>query len=153
MGFGMQKWIYTMRPRKPFSMQRKSSFTKIPTYRRTFKLQPSKDEKGYNFGILFFLILIVVIGLAIPKWLAQTKINNKEITELRAVSNTKAFNFLIKSGKQRLNSGSVFGAYSEFKLAYAIKPNDEKLNQLLFETLATLCIDYNRYCNALENLK
>ncbi|BAO77507.1 hypothetical protein WPG_3277 [Winogradskyella sp. PG-2] len=32
MGFGMQKWIYTMRARKPFSMQGKGSFTKILTY-------------------------------------------------------------------------------------------------------------------------
>ena len=68
MGFGMQKWIYTMRPRKPFSMQRKGSFTVILTYKRSFKLQPSKNKNGYNFGVLFFLILAVIISLAIPKW-------------------------------------------------------------------------------------
>ena len=44
MGLGLQKWIYTMRPRKPFSMQRKGSFTAVPTYSREFKLQYSSES-------------------------------------------------------------------------------------------------------------
>ncbi|EPR70765.1 hypothetical protein ADIWIN_3412 [Winogradskyella psychrotolerans RS-3] len=64
-----------------------------------------------------------------------------------------AFNFLIKSGKQRLNKGRISGAYSEFKLAYAIKPKDKELNQLLLDTLGILCLDYDRHCDDLLKLE
>ncbi len=45
MGLGMQSWVYKMRPRKPYSKERKPSFTAVPNYHRTFKLQPSKKIK------------------------------------------------------------------------------------------------------------
>lgn len=83
MGFGLQKWIYTMRPRKPYSMQRKGSFTDIPSYKRKFKLQPSKDINPYNFGIL--LVLLLVVGFSVTKWLSQAKAHQKKVTALKYV--------------------------------------------------------------------
>ena len=68
MGFGMQKWIYTMSPRKPFSMQRKGSYTVVPTYQRNFNLQSSKNKGSYNFGIVLLLIMSFVIVFAISSW-------------------------------------------------------------------------------------
>ncbi len=43
MGLDFQRWIYGMRPRKPFSMQRKGSFSTLPSYQREFKIQASKE--------------------------------------------------------------------------------------------------------------
>ena len=63
----------------------------------------------------------------------------------------KAFNFLIKSGKKRLVSNNIVGAYSEFNLAYQIKPNSEELNQLLIETLSILCTKNTDYCDRLNS--
>lgn len=54
----------------------------------------------------------------------------------------------MKSGKLRLKSGRISGAYSEFKLAHAIQPNNIEVNKLLFETLEILCLDY---CKDLSN--
>ncbi len=153
MGFGMQKWIYTMRPRKPYSMQRKGSFTVIPTYKRNFKLQPSKNTTGYNFGILFFMVLVVVSGFAIPHWQIHARIHHKNVLAIRSHEDTIAFNFLIRSGKRRLQDGSLLSAYSEFKLAHAIKPNNTSVNQLLTETLTLLCLDHNKHCKELDNLQ
>ena len=153
MGFGMQKWIYTMRPRKPFSMQRKGSFTVIPTYSRKFKLQPSKNKGNYNFGILLFLIMVIVISFAIPNWLTQARIHHKEVIALRISKDNKAFDFLMNSGKKRLLKGNINGAYSEFKLAIAIMPFNSEVNQLLFETISLLCQENEDFCKELDELE
>ena len=65
MGFGMQKWIYTMRPRKPFSMQRKGSFTAVPSKSRKFKLQPLENKGSCNLAIVLLIIFSLLIGLMI----------------------------------------------------------------------------------------
>ena len=149
MGLGLQKWIYGMRPRKPFSMQRKGSFTAVPTYSREFKLQYSNNKGSYNFGIILFFIMVLIIALSIPHWIEDSRLRHKEELAWTLKKDNDAFNFLIKSGKMRLNKGEISGAYSEFKLAYAIKPKDKALNQLLFETLGILCVDYNKHCDDL----
>ncbi|REE07847.1 hypothetical protein DFQ09_11041 [Winogradskyella pacifica] len=153
MGLGLQKWIYGMRPRKPFSMQRKGSFTAVPTYSREFKLQYSNNKGSYNFGIILFLVMVLVITLCIPSWLDHSRLQHKQELAWAIKKDNDAFNFLIKSGKQRVSKGRILGAYSEFKLAYAIKPKDKELNQLLLETLIILCLDYNKYCDDLIKLE
>lgn len=139
-----------MRPRKPFSMQKKGSFTAVPTYKRSFKLQPSKNKGNYNLGILLLLIFLFVVGFSIPNWLEHARINDKEEIALRVEKNNMMFNFLMTSGKERLVNGNVSGAYSEFKLATELKPNDKELNILLYETLSILCFDYNEHCDDLD---
>ena len=147
MGLGLQKWIYGMRPRKPYSMQRKGSFTEVPTYSRAFKLQYSNNEGSYNFGIVLFVVMVLLIALSIPRWLEDSKKRHQYELALAIQKDNDAFTFLLKSGKSRLHKGRISGAYSEFKLAYAIKPNNKELNSLLLETLEILCLDYNRHCD------
>lgn len=153
MGFGMQKWIYTMRPRKPFSMQRKGSFTKVPVYKREFKLQPSKNKGGYNFGIAFFLIIVAVLVFQMPKWLNQARIHHKEVIELAENRDNNAFEFLMSSGKKRVLIQNYSGAFSEFKLAKAIKPNNSEVNLLLLEVISLLCEKNEEYCKEFDDLK
>jgi len=153
MGFGMQKWIYTMRPRKPFSIQRKSSFTSVPTYSRNFKLQYSKNNENYNFGILLFFVVVIVTSFAIPNWLTQARLHNEEVIALEQHKEDQAFEFLKRSGEKRLRTQNYKGAFSEFKLAYAIKPNDKEMNQLLLEVVSLLCEQNEVYCKEFEILK
>ncbi|WP_299113489.1 hypothetical protein [uncultured Winogradskyella sp.] len=153
MGFGMQKWIYTMRPRQPYSMERKGSFTKIPIYEREFKLRPSKNKGNYNFGILLFLVLTMLTCISIPNWLKQARIHNQKVETLREAKNDRAFKFLLTSGTRRLNAQNYIGALSEFKLAKNIKPNSIEANQLLLEVVSLLCEKNDIYCKEYENLQ
>ncbi|WP_179007911.1 hypothetical protein [Winogradskyella forsetii] len=153
MGFGMHKWIYTMRPRKPFSMQRKGSFTVVPTYSREFKLQPSKNRGGYNFGIILFFFIALAVSLTIPRWMEASRLRHQQELAWSIKKDKYAFDFLLKSGKWRLKKGRISGAYSEFKLAYAIQPENEELNELLLETLEILCYDRGTDCEDFELLE
>ncbi|WP_229720498.1 hypothetical protein [Winogradskyella helgolandensis] len=153
MGLGLQKWIYGMRPRQPFSMQRKGSFTAVPTYHRKFKLQYSNNKGSYNFGIILFFVMVLITALSIPRWIEDSRLRHKEELAWVIKKDNMAFNFLLKSGKQRLNKGRISGAYSEFKLAHAIKSDNKELNALLLETLEILCLDCNRHCDDLLKLE
>lgn len=146
MAFGMQQKVYETRPRKPYSKRRKTSFAAVPKYKREFKSQPSKNDDLYRIGIVLFILIIFVLSTIIPKWIDYERIRRKQEITYTTEKDNKAFNFLIKSGKKRLNVGAISGAYSEFKLAYAIRPNDKELNQLLLETLEILCLDYSVHC-------
>ncbi|MBU2929819.1 hypothetical protein [Winogradskyella psychrotolerans] len=149
----MQKWIYGMRPRQPFSMQRKGSFTAVPTYSRKFKLQYSNNEGSYNFGIILFFVMVLVIALSIPHWIEDSKLRHQNEIAWAIKKDNYAFNFLLKSGKSRLHKGRISEAYSEFKLAYAIRPDNVELKALLSETLEILCLDYNVHCDDLHKLE
>jgi hypothetical protein len=56
------------------------------------------------------------------------------------------------SGINRLKGQNLVGAYSEFKLAYAINPDNQELNELLLETLYSLCESDTTYCSDLDAL-
>jgi len=62
----------------------------------------------------------------------------------------EAFVFLMNSGKQRLKSNNISGAYSEFKLAQNIRPEDQELSDLMLQTLSMLCEQKNKYCTELD---
>jgi len=155
MGFGMASWIYKQRPRKPFSMRRsKPTCNTLETYNREFKLQPSK--KASKLYIYFVLIVIILASVGcyykMPEFIAYSDNIYLQKQEKEIRLNNEAFNFLINSGVSRLRQDNLIGAYSEFKLAYNIYPKNEKLNQLLIETLSILCENNNSYCSDLDDI-
>ena len=155
MGLGMQKWIYTMKPRRPYSMERKGSFTSVPLHKSEFKLQPSKD-KGNSLYFLYFVIIIALclfVILSKDKWLEHSEFVYKEKLEIVKEQEAIAFDFLFDSGISRFHARNYEGAYSEFKLAYNINPNNAELNDFLEETLFLLCFDQNKHCEDLDNYK
>lgn len=156
MGFGLQKWIYSRKPRiKLYERERITSFTSLPKYSRTFKLQPSATENKKYMGLITVIVgisFIVIISFAYRDFIDYSNNHTKQITVNYNNQNKKAFNFLIKSGKNRLKENRVLDAYSEFSLAYNINPNDENLNHLLIETLSVLCNENISYCNELDNM-
>ena len=59
-----------MKPRKPFSKKRKGSFTNIPLYKRTFKIQSSKSKFSNLFGIFLFSLFLILIISMDTKWMS-----------------------------------------------------------------------------------
>lgn len=153
MGLGMQKWIYTMRPRKPFSLERKGSINTIPLYRRKFKIQPSQKSYQTFIGIAIILMFIIVTVAGMNSFMSYSHQINQEILENRRSLNLYAFEFLINSGKDRLKQGNYVGALSEFELALNIFPCNEKCQMLYFETISLLCENENKYCKKLDHLE
>tara|TARA_R100001369_G_scaffold37054_1_gene62506 strand:+ start:306 stop:500 length:195 start_codon:yes stop_codon:yes gene_type:complete len=47
--------------------------------------------------------------------------------------------------KKRIEAQNYEGAFSEFKLANAINPNNREVNQLLLKALSILCYEENKY--------
>ncbi|WP_040278500.1 hypothetical protein [Psychroserpens damuponensis] len=153
MGFGMSSWIYKQGPRKAFSKRkRRPTCNTLSTYDRAFKLQPSK--KSSNLYIVFSILCIglVAVGLhyRIPEFTKYNSIRNVQKRERIKLKKKGTFNFLMHSGQNRLRANNLVGAHSEFKLAKAIYPKDELVNQLLVETLVALCEDNNTYCDELH---
>lgn len=154
MGFGMQSWIYKKSPRKPFSKRESlPSFSPLPNYSRKFKLKPSVNEnKDLNNFLTLVIILVFAIFLffLVNRFVAYSNNQAISITAINESKDNEAFDFLMKSGKSRLLSNNIFGAYSEFNLAYNIKPKDKELNELMIETLGILCVSEEKYCDRLD---
>lgn len=153
MGLGMQSWVYKMKPRKPFSCIRKNSFTSLPNHKgRKFKIQHSKESSKFYIIISFTLIFLLFSFVIIKRndFLDHSSLINKEINERIQREDIFAFNFLFNSGKRRLKSRNLVGAYSEFKLAYNLRPNDIELKQLLLETITLLCDKNESFCSEYE---
>jgi len=153
MGFGMQKWIYTMRPRRPYSMQRKGSFTKVQHCYKTTKGAKQSDTVDVLILIAIVLIMIVSILVIHPRWMAYENNLDAYKNEVAISNNQFAFKFLMNSGRHRFLHQNYEGAYAEFKLAKAIYPNNPEVNNLLRKTLIKLCIQEKVYCSDLDELK
>ena len=152
MGFGMQSWVYKMRPRKPFSMERKMSFDPLTKYSRQFKIQPSVNKNVRLKNLLLVLSILIMIPLLfnISMGFVDYNRNHYRLMGKRIQNeNKEAFDFLIDSGKYRLSINNFIGAQSEFKLAVKIYPENKEAYQLLIETTSILCDNDNKYCDEL----
>ena len=140
-----------MRPRKPFSMQRKDSITPVPNHNREFKLQPSKSNNSFIMSIVILLVFALVIFIVMPRWMEYEQNNYNHQKEIARGKDLWSFNFLMKSGKYRLENKNYKGAYSEFKLAQAIYPDNIEVEELLKDTVIYTCYNYGLNCNELKN--
>ncbi|XCF05214.1 hypothetical protein ABI125_10815 [Tamlana crocina] len=100
-------------------------------------------------GILSFVIGIILLFIGTFSFVSfnhYSKAHSQEMSDLEAYEDKKAFRFLIASGKERLKMNQIHGAYSEFKLAYKIYPNNKELHDYISETLLVLCETDQKYC-------
>ncbi|MFL1012701.1 hypothetical protein [Flavisericum labens] len=152
----MQKWIYSRSPKKRlFEKRRLPSFNEIPKYSRTFSLKPNKKENKELNGVLIVLIvvgLLFVVFSSLTSFKHYSNHHTKQVAQYKNYRNTKAFEFLMDSGKSRLHQGRILDAYSEFKLAHKIHPKDKELNEILTETLSILCDRNSQFCKELDDL-
>lgn len=167
MGFGMQKWIYTQRPRKPFSRNRKNSFSAIPSdsprephldgfenISASGRKELSKERK-INWRIYRAtnsLIVILIVAFAVLFIINQlhpfyTATKPLETISKDQLERYKAFNLSMEYGMNSLDKGDYNQAIKEFKNAQNIEP----LNQLAFYALAKSyylsCLSNDEYCD------
>lgn len=153
-GLGMQSWIYKRKLHRPFSKRGKvPTFASLPSYTRTFILKPKSKENRRVVGfttiaiILLFFSALYILG---SKWHQYESSRERNRALVHSEFNDTAFQFLLNSGKSRLSKNNVSGAYSEFVLANKIDPKNENVVNLLIQTTYILCIEDQRYCDALE---
>ncbi|MCC1484167.1 hypothetical protein [Winogradskyella immobilis] len=148
----LHKYKAKKRKRKPFSKRRNSPKEKT---RLRFITNFSSISLDSSNIIAFVVIALVVFFMAMSY--SGVKLHSQEMETFRLSSvereNKIAFTFLMKSGKERLERFLIKDAYSEFKLAYKLFPEDEELKKYLFETLSILCKKENAYCLELDQLQ
>jgi len=153
-GLGMQNWIYKRKLHKPFTKRGKvPTFHSLPKHSRTFKLKPTIKTNKRLFGFKIICIIIVLGFFTYTfstKFIAHEKVYNQSSKNGTVYKNEIAFDFLLNSGISRLSRNNVSGAYSEFVLAYRIKPENEQVINLLIETTSILCKKQADYCIELE---
>lgn len=148
-GFTFDNWLYKKGSKSPIIITDNISVFKP-------KLTINKDKilnKFFVISIIFSFIILCAITIPMLKTFTDYS-NNLSVTSKKRenLHNKEAFNFLLNSGKNRLYSNNVLGAYSEFILAYKVYPNNKEINQLLIETLSILCDKEEKYCNELDAL-
>ncbi|GAA3581580.1 hypothetical protein [Snuella lapsa] len=155
MGFGMQYWLYKKRPRKTFAKRKRiQSFSSLDKYSRAFKVRPHIKENEPLVGAISLLLAMVLLFFATfcsGQFVDYSKAHYDKQAKSMGLANDKAFNFLINSGKSRLLSNDISGAYSEFNLAYKLKPDSYELHELLVETLSILCAKNIAYCVKMDH--
>lgn len=142
LGFGLQKWIYKQKPRKPFSKERKPIADSTQSYHNEFDLKRdlSYDNKKLKAVITLLILAAFVWGAVILLKRAESHTTeyNKEIQATIDRKETEHFNVLFKSGKSYFDSKNLESAKSEFELALKIKPNSISLNKYYLSTLLLL---------------
>lgn len=154
MDFGMQSWVYKKSPRKPFAdRERIPSFESLPKYNNVFVLKHHEVNQKRYYGLLMILIVLIAVVLSAfyyCKFDTYSSKQTKLVNERMVIENREAFDYLFNSGCVRLRNNNISGAYSEFILAYQIDSDNETLNQLIIETLWSLCDKHDRYCIKLD---
>ena len=164
-GFGLQKWIFTQKARKPFSRKRgadvdNSKFNNrfsflFGVYSKEEALNKISIRKKYNL-ILAFALVIFLFGFAfffikgIKKYEVTHKNSKNEI-----INSTQAESFFIlkELGNKYFENKDYVNAIKELELAYAIDPeNGIRLKLLtcyenLCETDLSYCDKYNDLLN------
>lgn len=169
MGFGLQKWIYSQRPRKPFkkrestlgleyidieqgrSFSKEGSFVpnpigveeRIEETKRRYRINSKLEKIKYLLYLLIIsaIIIAIIINRNKPKTeqYKTTVNNNKENIK-------NALKLFIESGKDNLEWNNINSAIEEFERALNLEPNNiEALNYYVL-ALTIDCEQNNRNC-------
>lgn len=177
LGFGLQKWIYTMKPRKPFMKRsKKVGYDTIETTEnKEFKLKDSvstnpdiledsinESKKRINryfkldflnslFIILSILVLSILAYWTIKNYESDTKRNNKTFKEREIREKNNAIYVLTESGMYHLKNNEIENAIKDFKLALDIDSENLKALKYYIISLSVDCEKNSKNCeNALE---
>lgn len=164
MGFGLQKWIYNLKPRKPFKKGTKSAGQETHEFDKSkrfnlketstsnpelaeLRLKETTERIKLNtrreklFSSLFIIGLIVIVAFIYYGVIDFSKKGN-EIQKTTTARITKekqnALDLLIKSGNLNLKSNEIGNAINDFKLALNI---DENNTIALYNLILALSID------------
>lgn len=172
MGFGMQKWIYSQKPRKPFSKERTPGYDTLPGHANDEFSDgglPSQNMESIDERIsegklrirghwirnrigdfIIASIIIAIIILVIIRLVSQSGIWSSEdlSTRQKAESESrKAYELSMEYGISHFEKGEHDEAIVEFKNAIRLFPKETEALEALAGTYYTLCLTENRYCN------
>lgn len=151
MGFGLQKWIYTMKPRKPFKKGNKKAGYETVEYFNPQEYTPSETtinnpeiieerlkeskkrialsvRKGRIYSVLIVIGLMIIFALV---YLGITDYMSKyqENYEVAVITTTKeeqnALAVFIESGILHLKSNEIEDAITDFKDALYLDPQNK----------------------------
>ncbi|WP_406683945.1 hypothetical protein N1F78_14815 [Seonamhaeicola sp. MEBiC1930] len=133
---------------------------KVPLFFRfskqfgALKLYGIPKKNDILIGLITLLLvlssILVVFGPIITDFMEYSNELAEQKIASRKYKNQTAFNFLMNTGKKRLVDGRINEAYKEFRLAYAIYPENKEVNTLIIETLSILCEREAKYCLELD---
>lgn len=163
-GFGLQKWIYKQKARRPFSNSRNgisedSSFSKnfnvpVGAYNKEQAIENIDKRKKRDFFIVGSLIVIIVgVGFIFSNSFSiyeNKNLQNKLDKEL--VFKLESYTILIDSGDKYFENDDYLIASAEYELAYKVKPSAELKKKLLL-CYFELCKDNSDFCLKYNNLK
>ena len=150
MGLGMQKWIYKQKPRKPFSKNRKSSFSSVTTHRQQdFVPHKKKKNKWYRINIALLLILILMVGVSIPfikTWdnyvkteLQEERTKKEQEPKIIERNEVNVYRYPIWSAEVQLDYKNYDLLFNETVFLITRYPNSKKAKQLHLIALYNQC--------------
>lgn len=129
MGFGMQKWIYTMRPRRPFSKERKHGYDTITTGidEHHFAIPPVKSRKRIPLWIftIALVIILTVSFINLADFLSDQEKVRIKIDSANRTEMEEEFNSFYKSGIAYYDASQWTKAKTDLEFALRINPNHE----------------------------
>ncbi len=181
MGFGMQKWIYKQRPRRPFSKERKSYCSTLPDHEyqnaytdNNIKLsgrisdnelseEELHEQKVLKRSKLFirgtfitlaiglFFGLISHFSLKEDNYFAKERTRHEIIQKRQAFEHDEAYKLLIKSGKIAMENRRYDSAIKEFDQALKISHDHLESRELLVDALIHSCSEEGKNCDRAIN--
>lgn len=178
MGLGMQKWIYTQRPRKPFSKRSKITSNTTEIYsvsdlnikgRTSLKNLTEEQRKRVldrinrrhiNGKILNIFIILSVIVMAIillnyyKPWNTKSYSENYLKEENRRANKEKqqVYDLAMSYGKNHLIKNDYSIAISEFHNALEAFPENREALDFLLKAYIQDCLRNNNNCNKSKRL-
>lgn len=148
MGFGMQKWIYKQRPRKPFSTARKKSNDTIIRNKRDSFVLVNRDKSFFISGFVRFLLGIVIVLafiFSIKKLLTTYPTSNYYYNH--QVIKQEALNLHFEYADYYMQNKDYGFASIEYLNILDKYPNNEKAIKGASKSLYLDCVIYNYNCN------
>ncbi len=151
MGFGLQKWIYTMKPRKPFKKGNKKAGYESIEFLNPQEFKPSETTinnpeiveqrlkkskkrialsvcKGKIYSVLIVMGLMVIFAL-VYLGISDYMLKYQENYEVIVLTNTKeeqtALAVFIESGILHLKSNEIEAAIADFEAALYLDPENK----------------------------
>lgn len=163
-GFGLQKWIYKQKARKPFRNSRKgisedSSFSNnfnvpVGLYNKQQAVKNIEKRKKIDFLIVCIIIFIIVGGgyFFISTFSIYENESLQYKLENELVFKLESYDILIDSGDKYYGNDDFRNASNEYELAYKVKPS-AVLKKKLLSCYFELCKDNSDFCLKYNNLK
>ena len=168
LGFGLQRWIYTQKPRKFFSKDRKPIHSEIEMFQiksftPAFSTSPSSSGEKTNqtqrikanksiqrLAIMIgFVLLITVTVLAVKAFSFTDYSEEIKLDKMREKKRyeSNAYRVMTITGRKAFEKGNYVFAYEEFNRAHKLYPHAVYHQVYLANMYKQLCEEEGFYCN------